>query len=83
MIKLSQRPLQQLVTLKKNGERFSCLKNANYFNKNSWAAKHLVKNGQASTALEILPLFKIMSVARIQVPFFRVEAKVSLELPTE
>ena len=51
--------------------------------KNSWAAKHLVKNGRASTTLEILTWFKIMSVARIQAPFFRVEAKVSFELPTD
>ena len=51
--------------------------------KNSWAAKHLVKNGRASTTLEILTWFKIMSVARIQAPFFRVEAKVSFEFPTE
>ena len=52
-------------------------------NTNSWAAKHLIKNGRASTALEILTLFKIKSVARIQAPFFRVEAKLSLEPPTD
>ena len=50
---------------------------------NSWAAKHLVKNGRASTALEIITLFKIKSVPRIQAPFFRVETKVSAEPPTE
>ena len=38
---------------------------------------------RASTALEILTLYKIKSVARIQAPFFRVETKVSLEPPTE
>ena len=39
-------------------------------NTNSCAAKHLVKNGRASTALETLTLFKIKSIARIQAPFF-------------
>ena len=38
---------------------------------------------RASTALEILILFKIKSVGRIQEPFFRLETKVSLEPPTE
>ena len=80
IITLSQLPPQHCLLVKKNGDRFSYLKLANYCS-NSWAAKHFVKDGRASTTLQITYFIKMKSVACVQAPFFRVEEKVSLESP--